>query len=277
MAKSSNRSAVYGQGLGVSTVHRRFHVTTTGSAGSATGSVYIPCAPGRVRAVAVDYHASAPATTDLTLKGDGLADGSTGNTFLTVSNSATDIPVRALGSPNAVDEGRAVTAATDATDGGAFFKHGLCVSLAQSDALTNAAIVDVWIDLLHWERVTLRPVGADGSAVDTKTVRLARAGVVMGIAVDFANQPATTDLTLKAEDTNGYTMFASANSATDLGPTPVALGLIGIDEANGALAATDGSAGGCPFKNGVFLDVAQGDGFGGSGNEEIFVDLWMKI
>lgn len=277
MTRASTRSAVYGLAKGVSTVHRRFHVTTTGSAGSATGSQTLAVPSGRVRAVAVDYHASAPATTDLTLKADGLADGSTGNALLTVTNTNTDIPVRALGSPNAVDEGRAVTAATDATDGGGFVKHNLTVSIAQADALTNCAIVDVWVDVLHVERVTLRPLGADGSAVDSKTVRFARAGVVVGLAVDFANQPATADLTIKAEDTNGYTMFASANSATDLGPVPVALGIIGIDEANGALAATDGSAGGAPFKNGVFVDLAQADNFDGAGNEEVFVDLWIKL
>lgn len=117
-------------------------VTTTGSAGSATGTTtWTRGRPGIVRFVKFDFHASAPATTDVTIK----ADSSTGQTLFTVTNSATDIDPKPVGMPG-VDEGNAALAATDASSGGFPFSTGLYVSVAQSDALTDAVQVDVWYD-----------------------------------------------------------------------------------------------------------------------------------
>jgi len=235
-------------------LHRRVRLTTTGSAGSAVATALVPLPAGVLRAIKVDYHASAPATTDFVIK----ADGSSGNTLFTATNTVTDIALRALGSPAALDEGSAVTAVTDATDGGAFFKSGLYFDVAQSDALTDAAIVDVWVDVLRYEELTLYPVGADGSALVVATKNLNGAGILRGITIDYQNQPVTTDIIIKADNSSGETLFSRANSATDI-TTPVGLGLIGVDEANGVIAATDASAGGQPFRTGLYVDVAQGD------------------
>jgi hypothetical protein len=120
----------------------RVTLTTTGSAGSATATATLTLGrPGFVRAIAVDYHASAPVTTDLTIK----ADSASGNTLFTNSNSVTDIAAKPVGMPG-VDEANAALAATDSSSGGWPFGTGLYLSVAQSDALTGAAVVDVWIE-----------------------------------------------------------------------------------------------------------------------------------
>lgn len=255
-------------------LHRRIRVTTTGSAGSATGVVHQPLPPGRITHVAVDFHASAAATTDTTIKADGLSDGSTGTTILTLTNTVTDVPMRALGQPGAVDEGNAATAATDATEGGAFVKNGITVNVAQGDALTDCVIVDIWYEVLRLESTTLiSQTGADGSGAVTRTVDFNGAGVLLGVHVDYSNMPATTDLVIKADGSSGTTLFTATNTVTDIGPTSI--GIIGIDEANGAMAATDGSAGGHAFKRNLFFDVAQADAFT-SGNETIVVHTWVR-
>lgn len=251
-------------------LHRRVRVTTTGAAGSAAGTAFVPLPPGALRALKLDFHASAPATTDVTIK----ADSSTGNTLVTSTSSLTDVALRAVGSPGALDEGSAVTAATDATDGGGFYRHGLYIDVAQADALTDCIVLDLWVDVLRYERVSLYPVGADGSAVVVKTLRLNGAGVLRALTIDYQNQPVTTDIIIKADNTNGDTLFSRASSATDI-TIPVGIGLIGIDEAVGALAATDASAGGQPFKTGLYIDVAQGDGQTG-GDEIIYLGLWIE-
>ena len=122
----------------------RVPVTTTGSAGTATGSAsWVGGRPGLVRAIKVDYHASAPgATTDLTVK----RDSSTGTTIFTKLNSATDIDWTAVAAPG-IDETGAATAATDLGSGGLPFQSGLHVSLAQTDALTNAAVVEFLVEV----------------------------------------------------------------------------------------------------------------------------------
>lgn len=62
-------------------------VTTTGSAGSATGSTTgTNLVHGYLMGVYIDYHASAPSTTDITIsEANGL-----GRTLLAVSDNATD-------------------------------------------------------------------------------------------------------------------------------------------------------------------------------------------
>lgn len=255
-------------------LHRRLRVNTTGSAGSAAGSAYVDLPAGRITHVAVDYNASAAATTDTLIKVDGLPDGSTGTTVLTLTNTVTDIPMRALGQPSAVDEGRAVTAATDGVEGGAFYKNGVSVSVAQGDALTDCVIVDIWVEILRLELVELvAQSGGDGTGAVTRTLNLKNAGNLLGLQFDFQNVPATTDVVIKADDTNGTTLFTSTNSLTDFGP--VALGIIGIDEANAAVAATDGIGGGQVFKTGLFFDVAQSDIFT-SGDEKVLVYCWIR-
>lgn len=261
----------YGRGgMGQGIIHRQVRLTSTGSAGSAVATAFQGLPPGRLIALKVDYHASAPATTDLTIR----RDSSSGTALFTNANSATDVPMRALGTPNAIDEGRAAVAATDATDGGGVFKDGLYFDIAQSDALTAVAVIDVFVEVMELIEGKLRPTGSAGSATTNRDIRLNKAGIVSFVELDFGSGvPATADVVLKADDTNGEVMLTSTNSATDLAPS--ALGLIGVDETNAVIAATDGSCGGHPFRRGVRFEVAQADPYVDA-TDEIIYRLWCK-
>ena len=252
--------------------HRRVELRPTGADGSAAVTQSLQTGPAIIRFLAVDY-ISQPATTDLVIK----SDGSSGTTLFTNSNSVTDITAKPVSMTAGVDEGGAALAATDGSAGGMPVKNGLFFDVAQGDGQTTgdeAIIVDVWYEECEFISVTMIPIGADGSAVDTRTVRTKynTAGVVRAIAVDYQNQPATTDLVIKADGTSGTTLFTSTNNATDHALSPV--GMPGVNETNAALAATDASDGGWPFKRSLFIDVAQGDGQTG-GDEKIIVDLWI--
>lgn len=120
----------------------RVTLTTTGSAGSAVATSTLTVGrPGFVRAIAVDYHASAPVTTDLVIK----ADSASGVTLFTNTSSATDIAAKPVGMPG-IDEANAALAATDSSSGGWPFGTGLYFDVAQADALTGAVVVDVWLE-----------------------------------------------------------------------------------------------------------------------------------
>lgn len=103
-------------------------ITTTGSAGSATGSGTAPGMNGILLSIFLDYHASAPATTDVT-----IAYQNKGGNILVASNSATDtlyFPVK----QNCDNTGAAVTGVYAQFPLG----DGLSISVAQCDALTAA-------------------------------------------------------------------------------------------------------------------------------------------
>jgi hypothetical protein len=123
---------------------------------------------------------------------------------------------------------------------------------------------------LRHKRFTLAPVGVDGSAVATLQWTYGKAGAIRFIAVDYVNQPVTTDLTIKADDVNGRTLFTKTNTNTDVPLTPV--GMAGINPTGAVIAATDASAGGWPFYTGLYLSIAQGDGQV-SGNERVIIDI----
>lgn len=109
-------------------------VTTTGSAGSATGTATINVTQwGYLEYVYLDFHASAPATTDTTIAYGGTPPG--GN-IMVKSNSATDAVFYPRG--GAVD-----SAAAAITNSAVRLAVGgpITVSLAQCDALTGAVTV----------------------------------------------------------------------------------------------------------------------------------------
>lgn len=254
-------------------IHRRVLLTPAGSAGSAVAEVFVPTPPGRVTHVGIDYVGTAAATTDVVLTADGLSDGSTGTAFFTVDDNATDIAPRPLGSPSATDEARNATAATDGTEGGRYVKTGVHIDIHDADP-NEAIAVEFWLEVLRYEVVELvAQAGADGTGTVTRSLPLNGAGNLVGLQVDFQNTPATADLLIKANDTNGATLFTSTSSQTDFGPS--ALGHVGGDETNAAVAATDGIGGGAVFSRGLFFDVAQTDIFTG-GNEKIVVHLWIR-
>lgn len=117
--------------------HHQVKVSTTGSAGSASGSAVLALPLCELVAVYLDYHASAPATTDVTITSPG---NPAAVTILTRSNSATDgwfYPSINLHDNTAA----AVTGAYAAPP-----IHGnLSVSVAQADALTDCVILDVYV------------------------------------------------------------------------------------------------------------------------------------
>lgn len=119
-------------------------VTTTGSAGSATGSTDSGGRiKGRVLAVVLNFHADAPSTTDTTVKTKGTHGAS--YNVLVVSNSATDnyfVP-----RCEAVDNtGLSIVAGNPQE---AFLVDDvLTVAIAQSDALTGAVTADILYELV---------------------------------------------------------------------------------------------------------------------------------
>lgn len=107
-------------------------VTTTGVAGSATGSGTLATPAGYLEWLHINYHASAPATTDVTVAHTGAITSN----VLAYSNSTTDVHVYPRGAAMTV-AGAAVT------DGHVpiAIVGPLSVSVAQSDALTGAVVV----------------------------------------------------------------------------------------------------------------------------------------
>ena len=112
-------------------------VSTSGTAGSASGSGSAAVAVGELVAVHVNYHASAPATTDVTIKATGNpAD----QTALTLTNVNTD----AWYYPRRVAEGNTGAALTTHAP---YVVHGgiLNVDVAQADALTDCVIATFYV------------------------------------------------------------------------------------------------------------------------------------
>lgn len=128
--------------------------------------------------------------------------------------------------------------------------------------------------MIRKRRITISPVGADASAVGTATLSLGRPGSLVGISVDYQNQPATTDLIVKADSTSGKALFTNTSSNTDIVGKPIVEP--SVDEGNAAGAATDAGGLGCLFGSGLFFDVAQGDGQT-SGDEKVVIDVWVLL
>ena len=116
-------------------------VTTTGSAGSATGSATTPSAiSGEILGVLLNFHASLPATADTTIATAGEGTGPA-YSILVVTNSATDgyFAPRKV----AVDAANSAIAASWAPFAVA---DKLTISIAQGDALTNALVATIFYD-----------------------------------------------------------------------------------------------------------------------------------
>lgn len=113
------------------------NVTTTGSAGSASGSSSATVGVGELVALHVDY-TSQPATTDVTITSPSSPST---RTLLTVSNNATDgyyFPSDLLDDSTGAD----ITGAAKP----AFVQAGvLTVAVAQGDAATNGVTVTAWV------------------------------------------------------------------------------------------------------------------------------------
>jgi hypothetical protein len=121
-------------------------VAQSGVDGSAVATKFLPlnrC--GSLAAVALDYQ-NMPATTDLIIKADSTSGLQLFINHATGSN--TDLAPTLVGRAGE-DEGVAVTAATDGTEGANMFKTGLFFDMAQADAFTSGdekIVVECWID-----------------------------------------------------------------------------------------------------------------------------------
>lgn len=109
-------------------------VTTTGSAGSATGTGTSQVINGFLLDIYFNFHASAPATTDTTV---ALATPALGN-IIVLTSTATDV----LHAPRKATSDAAGAAITGGYD--LFPVNGtISVALAQADALTDAVVCTI--------------------------------------------------------------------------------------------------------------------------------------
>ncbi len=264
-------------------IHRRIQLTVGGSGkgggatGTASDTLGIPC-PGRLIGITygkqnlTDSLSGAPVAATggaLVLKAETTA-GVQIFTDADISSVPATPPLPVGGA--AIDEGAAATAATDAFSGGFPIRSGVFASITGGTD-GEVIFVDCWFRLTTWVKLELSSQsGADGAGAVTRSVPLGNAGTLAAIAVDYQNMPATTDLLIKADNTNGTTLFTRTSSATDI--VPSLLGRPGADEAINATAATDGTESGYLFKQGLFFSVAEADAFT-TGDEKIVIECWI--
>jgi len=259
-------------------VHKRIVLTVGGSGkgggATATASDTIDCPPGRI--VSVRY--GAPAAIGMAgaaLTGGTLLLKAETTAGVTVFTDATLNSVPTVWSPvgtTSKDEGNAATAATDAFSGGFPIRGGIFASISGGTD-TEICVVDVIVRLTTYVKLDLvSQSGADGTGAVTRFVDLGGPGVLSAIALDYQNMPATTDILIKCDSTDGMTLFTLTSANTDLAPS--LLGRPGADEGNAATAATDGTECGNAFQQGLFVDIAEADIFTG-GNEHLIMELWV--
>lgn len=112
-------------------------VSTTGVAGSASGSSILAVPLSELVGVYVDFHGSAPATTDLTLKSPG---NPASVTLMTLTNTNTD----AWKYPK-VQKHDNIGAAIVGDYADPIIHGNLQADLAQCDALTDAVVLTVYL------------------------------------------------------------------------------------------------------------------------------------
>lgn len=255
-------------------IHRQLRLTIAAD-GTATGSVSIPC-PGRL--VTVMY--GGPNATDSLGVGAALTGGAV---VLKAETTAgvqiwTDADLSSVSTKpipvgtTAYDEAKNATAATDGFSGGFPVRQGVFASVSGGTE-NEVLVLDMWFRLCTWVKLELiSQSGADGSGAVTRKIPLGNAGVLSALAIDFQNEPSTTDIVIYADSANGPALFTLTSSNTDIAPS--LLGSVGADEAINATAATDGTECGNAFKKGLYIAVAQADAFT-SGNEKIVMELWI--
>ena len=113
-------------------------ISTTGGAGVATGSGILSLPICELLAIYLNYHASAPATTDVTVKSVG--DPAT-RTLLTRSNSAADGWFRPK--EQKYDDVAALVTGDYADP--VIHAGALSIDVAQADALTDCLIATVYV------------------------------------------------------------------------------------------------------------------------------------
>ena len=124
-------------------VHK-ISVTTAGVAGSALGSAIKAVPRGKIKAIYLDYHASCPATADVTVTSEADSTGVPPDvTVLTRSNSATD----AWMYPKVQKHDNAGAAITGDYDDPVVHGGVLSVAVAQADALSDCLVAYVYLEV----------------------------------------------------------------------------------------------------------------------------------
>ena len=113
-------------------------VSTTGSAGSASGSAVLTLPLCELVAVHVNFHSSAPSTSDTTFTASG---NPLAVTLLTLTNDNTDKWLY----PKTQDHDNTGSVVTGSYSSPVIHNGSLTVTLAQYDALTNAVVVTVYV------------------------------------------------------------------------------------------------------------------------------------
>ena len=198
----------------------------TGNAGSATGSASSKPFVGEILGLAIDYHGSAPGTTDITIEG-----ATTGLDLYAKANSVTDtfvVPVL-----YSVDNARSALA-SDVTSRRYCVGEAVKVTLVQCDALATAVSVRVFYDPdIQAETIAVTTTGSAGSASGSKTGLITHGG--------SSAWPSTTTGARRGPRTSksnpalsGVNFYAKSNSVTD---AYVAPGVFAVTAAEGSLAS----------------------------------------
>lgn len=213
-----------------SIVAKQVAVNTTGSAGVAAGVGTTDPFTGMVLGIMLDYNASAPATTDLTVTG-----AATGFSYFANTNVNTDgYVVPALFSVDLA--GTALT--SDVTPRNYCVGEGLTFTLAQCNALTPALTATVFYFPVAGETVTVNTTGSAGSALGSAST-FAEQGEILGMLINYnATAPGTTDITISSQDGDANhiapSIYAKANSVTDVYIVP---GRFAVSNADAALTS----------------------------------------
>lgn len=119
----------------------RIEVNTTGGAGAATGAgrAGVPGGIARLVGLQVDYHADAPAGTDVTITSE--VDGDV-KTLLTLTDRNADLPMTKITEALLDPVGVAVANTESPNLGFPICQGNLVVDVAQADALTPAVTVE---------------------------------------------------------------------------------------------------------------------------------------
>ena len=113
-------------------------VSTTGSAGSASGSAVLTLPLSELVAVHVNFHSSAPSTSDTTFTASG-------NPLAVVLLALTDNKTDGWFYPKTQDHDNTGSAITGSYSSPVIHNGSIAITLAQYDALTDAVVVTVLV------------------------------------------------------------------------------------------------------------------------------------
>lgn len=203
-------------------------VTTTGSAGSASGNATTNPITGEIVGILLDYGAVPAGTNDVLVTG-----ATTGRQLYAKTNTATDVFV--VPCSFCVDSGGSAIA-SDITPRNICVGEAVKFALAQSDALATALTGYVFYIPCEAETIAVTTTGSAGSASGSGK-SLKNKGELLGIYLDFhASAPGTTDITIAetGQDANHTpaSIYAKANSVTDVYIIP---GRLAVSNADAAL------------------------------------------